>query len=451
VTQPNLVFVFGDQWRAQAFGYAGDPNVKTPNVDAFAQESVHLPTAVSGWPVCSPYRASLLTGQHPLTHGMVVNDMSIVSHPVSFADALNAASYDTAYVGKWHIDGHGRDSFVPPERRLGFRHWLGYECTHDYNRSSYYGDRPEPGLWEGYDADAQTTAAVAYLRDGRPAGQPFALFLSWGPPHNPYETAPEAFRRLYTPDRISLAPNVPAAAADQARRDLAGYYAHCSALDACFGRLLAALAELRLADDTIVVFTADHGDMLGSQGLWRKQWPYDESIRVPFLLRWPAGLGRVPRTVTAPINSLDVMPTLLSLCGVPIPGTVEGADFAPALRGEHDVDDGGALLACFFPFHECRYATGARDYRGLRTARHTLVRQRQGPTLLFDNRADPWQQRNLADEPVAATVRCDLEAALDHKLARHHDAFEPGWRILRRFSVPLTDSGDDVYHCWEKP
>ena len=170
---------------------------------------------------------------------------------------------------------------------------------------------------------------------------------------------------------------------------------------------------------------------------------------MPFLLRWPAKLGRAPRTVPAPINSLDVMPSLLSLCGVPVPDTVEGTDFAPALRGEHAVDDGGALLASFFPFHEITYASGARDYRGLRTERHTFVRQRGGPALLFDNETDPGQMRNLAEDPAAASLRARLEAALDRKLARHRDAFEPGWRILRRFNVPLTPLGDDVYHSWE--
>ncbi len=130
--QPNIVFVFGDQWRAQATGYAGDPNVETPNLDALTGESVNFVNALAGCPVCSPYRASLLTGQFPLTHGVFVNDVCLSEESVSLADVYSAAGYDTAYIGKWHIDGHGRSSYIPPERRQGFDYWKVLECTHNY-------------------------------------------------------------------------------------------------------------------------------------------------------------------------------------------------------------------------------------------------------------------------------------------------------------------------------
>ena len=107
---------------------------------------------------------------------------------MSFAEALNGAGYDTAYIGKWHLDGRGRSSFIPPERRQGFGYWRVQECTHDYNHSQYYADSPEPRLWEGYDADAQTDDALAWMKNAAADEKPFALFLSWGPPHNPYET-----------------------------------------------------------------------------------------------------------------------------------------------------------------------------------------------------------------------------------------------------------------------
>jgi arylsulfatase A-like enzyme len=440
--RPNLLFVFGDQWRAQACGYAGNPAVRTPHLDAFSAESLDLCNAVSGWPVCSPYRASLLTGQYPLRHGMIVNDQSIRGDPVSFAQALDAAGYHTGYIGKWHIDGQGRRAWVPPERRLGFRWWRGYECNHDYHESWYYADGPEPRRWDGYDAAAQTETACAYLAEHR--DEPFALFLSWGPPHNPYQTAPEAFRRLYDdPGSVPLRPNVPPAVAAQAREDLAGYYAHCSALDACFGRLLAALEEHGLAGNTVVVFTSDHGDMLGSHGLWRKQWPYEESIRVPFLLRWPAGLGGQGRRLEVPLNSLDVMPSLLGLLGVEIPATVQGADLSAVLRGEAAAaPEAAALLACFRPFHEITYASGAQDYRGVRTARYTYVRGHAGPWLLFDNRQDPYQLENLAASAAHRGLVAELDALLQRRLAAVDDAFEPGEALLQAYGVPLDEDGD---------
>ncbi len=448
VRQPNLLFVFADQWRRQALGHEGDPNVKTPRLDDFAAEGVRFANAVSGCPVCGPYRASLLTGQYPLTHGMVVNDQPIRSEAVSFADALNSAGYHTAYIGKWHIDGHGRSSFVSHERRLGFQHWLGYECSHQYVDSPYYADTPEPRIWKGYDAEAQTTAAVEYVREHAATAVPFALFLSWGPPHDPYDTAPERFRRQYRPEETQLRPNVPVECANKAQELLAGYYAHCSALDECFGRLLDELRRLGLDNDTIVIFTSDHGDMLGSHGLWKKQWPHEESISVPFLLRWPGGLSEAPRTVTQIIDAPDIMPTILGLCGAPVPATVEGRNLSGIISGEEPEDDAGALLSCYFPFHELHYRNGGRDFRGIRTRRHTYVRDHDGPWLLFDNQADPWQLRNVVTDPASADVLGKLDAALAGHLRRRGDRFETGVELLRRYTVRLiaTDHGDDVYY-----
>lgn len=132
---PNVIYVFSDQHRAQAAGYAGDPNVKTPVMDRLAKESLNFTTSVSCAPVCSPYRSSLLTGQYPLTHGVFVNDVNLAHKATSLADAYHQAGYDTAYIGKWHVDGHGRSRFIPPERHLGFTTWQALECTHDYNHS----------------------------------------------------------------------------------------------------------------------------------------------------------------------------------------------------------------------------------------------------------------------------------------------------------------------------
>ena len=291
------MFVFADQWRAQATGFAGDPNVRTPHLDALARRSVRFTAAVAGCPVCSPYRASLMTGQYPLTHGVFLNDVHLSHRATSLADAFAAAGYDTAYIGKWHLNGRGRLHFVPRRDRQGFDFWRACECTHEYNASVYYTDSRRPRTWRGYDAEAQTRAAQGYIRGRARRNRPFLLVLSWGPPHNPYRTAPARFRAMYNPARIQLRPNVPPGARARARADLAGYYAHCTALDQYVGDLLATLHQAGLADSTIFVFTSDHGDMLGSHGQHRKQRPWDESILVPFLLHWPAGLGREPRDV----------------------------------------------------------------------------------------------------------------------------------------------------------
>ena len=221
--RPNVVFLLTDQWRLQDLGYAGNAQVQTPNTDRLAGESTNFTHAISGWPLCSPWRASLLTGQYPLTHGVFTNDLPIGSDPVGMGDAFKRAGYDTACIGKWHANGQGRTSYTPPERRLGFDYFKVLECTHDYNRSEYYaGDDDEKRVWNGYDVFAQADDAMAYIRD-RESENPFMLLLSWGPPHNPYDTAPEAFRELYQPEEIALRPNVPADWEERAREWIAGY------------------------------------------------------------------------------------------------------------------------------------------------------------------------------------------------------------------------------------
>jgi len=444
IPKPNVVFIFADQWRAQATGYAGDPNVKTPNLDALQEESANFVNAVSGCPVCSPYRASLMTGQYPLTHGVFLNDVCLRHDVASLADAFVGAGYDTAYIGKWHLDGHGRSNYIPPERRQGFDYWKALECTHDYNHSAYYASDSEEKLhWDGYDAIAQTKDAQAYLR--RHAGdRPFLLALSWGPPHAPYGTAPEAFRRLYPPEDVQLRPNVPENSADDARRALAGYYAHCSALDSCTGEILRTLDEEGLARDTIFVFTSDHGDMLGSQGHWKKQRPWDESVRVPFLIRYPGLPGWQPGRSDALIDAPDVMPTLLGLCGIPIPESVEGLDFSDHVRGGPDPSDGAALLMCPHPFGQwTRKRHNAKEYRGLRTKRYTYARTLDGPWLLYDNERDPHQFENLIARKEYAGVRADLDNRLRSRLDRMGDQFLPGMDYIRKWGY-LVDETETV-------
>ena len=443
-TRPNVLFVFADQWRAQATGYAGDPNVHTPRLDALTRQSVRLTTAVAGCPVCSPYRASLMTGRYPLTHGVFLNDVCLSGDAVSMAQAFRAAGYGTAYVGKWHLDGHGRSNVIPRERRQGFQSWKALECTHDYNHSAYYADGPEKLFWDGYDAIAQTREAQRVIRE-RSADTPLLLVLSWGPPHNPYQTAPEQFRHLYRPEDVVLRPNVPAAAAERARADLAGYYAHCSALDHCLGQLLSTLDEQGIADDTLVVFTSDHGDMLGSHGVQRKQHPYDESILVPFLLRWPARLGRDPRRIDMPFNAPDILPTLCGLAGVPIPDTVEGIDFSAVLTGRRQPFNDAALIAAYAPFGEWPKTRGGKEYRGVRTRRHTYVRDLAGPWLLFDNQADPTQQTNLVNTPEHVALQADLDAILSRKLAETRDGFQPAEHYLAKWRYPVDENGTVPY------
>lgn len=277
---PNLVFVFADQWRAQALGYAGNKQVKTPNLDRLADESLTFTTAISTCPVCSPYRASLLTGQYPLTHGIFYNDKPLKDEIKTIAEVYKDHGYKTGYIGKWHLNGHPegedrrvyRELPVPKSRRQGFDYWKVLECTHDYNNSLYQDEDNVRHTWNGYDAEVLTDFAIAYIN--RNKENPFILFLSWGPPHAPYPTAPEKYREMYADyQSINLRPNVPDTLKEKAQKAIAGYYAHCTALDEYISRIQKAIEEAGIEENTLFVFTSDHGDMLYSHAQVKKQKP----------------------------------------------------------------------------------------------------------------------------------------------------------------------------------
>ncbi len=442
--RPNLVYIFADQWRAQAAGYAGDPNARTPNLDKLAKESINLTNAVSGCPVCSPYRASLMAGRYPLTHGVFLNDVLLSTDAVSIADAYNRAGYETAYIGKWHLDGNRRIAFIPKDRRQGFKFWKVLGCTHNYNNSFYYADKNVRLKWNGYDAIDQTREARRYIRE-RSNDKPFALFLSWGPPHSPYHTAPRKYNDLFNAEKLKLRPNVPEHLEAKARQTLAGYYAHIAALDDCIGEILQTLKKCGLEKDTIFVFTSDHGDMLYSQGEQKKQKPWEESILVPFLLRYPAVLGRQGRIIDMPINTPDIMPTLLGLSGIQIPDTVQGTDFSGVLKGTERPKNDAALITCPSPFGQWSGKRGGREYRGVRTRRYTYVRDLNGPWLLYDNKQDPYQLNNLCNKSGHGELQKNLENILSQKLKQTNDEFLPGQEYIKKWGHRVNETGTVPY------
>jgi arylsulfatase A-like enzyme len=300
------------------------------------------------------------------------------------------------------------------------------ECTHEYNHSLYFTDNDQtPRQWGGYDAIAQTADACAYIRDHATRPKPFLLCLWWGPPHTPFNTAPAKYRAMYDdPTKIRLRANVPEAYADGARKDAAGYYAHIAALDDCVGTLWQTLRDAGIEDDTILIFSSDHGEMLYSNGYNRKQKPWDESVRVPMLWHYPL---LAASRIETPMATEDVMPTIVGLCGLPIPSTVEGRDYSAFMKrtGGNPNPDDAALIECVAPFAEWNRALGAKEYRGVRTSRYTYVRDLKGPWLLYDNNPDPYQQKNLANDPSGADVQKRLDDLLNKKLAAARDDFRP--------------------------
>ncbi|MEO6916202.1 MAG: sulfatase [Chitinophagaceae bacterium] len=441
LVRPNIIYIIVDQWRAQATGYSGDKNVSTPNLDRLAAQSVNVKNAISGMPVCTPHRASLMTGQYPLTTGVFMNDVMLDTSKTTIAKIFKINGYNTGIIGKWHIDGHGRDRYIPENRHQGFDYWKVLECTHDYNNSFYYsGNSNEKLQWDGYDAIAQSNDASRYIENQAKTGKPFMLFISLGPPHDPYQSAPKKFRDLYENKNIALNPNVPADFRDKVQKSLKGYYAHISALDECIGMIWQSIKDAGIEENSILVFTADHGDLMGAHAQFNKQQPYEESIRVPFLLHYPFAFGNLSKVSSVLLNTPDVMPTVLSMAHISIPPSVEGKDLSKIISGTEKDNIDGTLISCVQPFGQWDRKAGGKEYRGIVTKRYTFVRDLHGPWLLFDNISDPFQMDNLINQRTFKKVQKSLQKKLAKLLAERKDDFKPGMDYVKKWHYVVDET-----------
>ncbi len=440
IEKPNIIYILTDQWRASALGYAGDPNVKTPNLDKFSEEAVNFANAVSVLPVCTPHRASLLTGRYPTSTGMFLNDLYLPDEELCMAEIFKAVGYQTAYLGKWHLDGHGRTNNVEPARRQGFDYWKALECSHDYNNMAYYdNENPEIKFWQGYSPFALAADANAYMTAHAKDENPFLLFVSIATPHFPHKSAPQKFKEMYPLEALQLAPNVPEEWDTKTREELQGYYGHCTATDVAIGSVLDKIKELGLDENTIVVFTSDHGEMMGSHGMrpYMKQLAWDESIKVQFLISYPGIADNKGAVVNAPINTPDILPSLLAMSGIAIPKGIEGENLAYLVKSPDPKTDRVALVMNPCPFtSEYKYP----EYRAIRTKQYTYARTPEGPSKLFDNTIDPYQMYNLIGNPAYAQLQQDLDNKLDSALQNIGDDFMPRDYYLSKWNVKLDES-----------
>ena len=368
--RPNLLFVFSDQHRACSM--PGEPynDADAPNLARLASEGMTFRNCVSNYPVCSPYRGILLSGRWPCQTGIIDNNFP-----------LRESGYRTS------------------------RHMQG-----SYTFDPHNGERIEP---KGYNATLMTDQAIEFIRKAN-ADQPWMLVVSVNPPHPAFSDAPPELMQRYRDARLRLRPNgTEKLGGDHAdhkgipvRENLAGYYAHITAVDAEIGRLLDVLDETGAAGDTIVVYTSDHGEMMGSNNWTGKRLPYEESAKVPFVARFP---GRIPaaRTTDSLLGAIDLYPTLCGLAGVAPPEHCAGRDLSAALRGEQYRRPEHAFL-----MHQNVKGVNVPIYRGLRTPRYTYAAGERGRWLLFDNREDPYQRHNLAGDPTRSGLVRELEGEI---------------------------------------
>jgi len=452
--RPNLVFVFSDQQSYDMLGCYGNRQIITPNVDRFAEQSLRFTHCISPYPVCTPFRSMLFSGQHTLHNGAVFNDFQMrPGHGNYLAECLTRGGYQTGYIGKWHLYGGDHNRPIPPgPLRYGFDDtFISNNCTLEFDagKAYYWNEAGEKVIYNQWEPTAQVRQASEFIKN-RSSRKPFALFLSMHPPHDAGKgkyPAPEELKALYEKDDLELRPDLrdkPEGLRKIAREMLYGYMAMCSGVDRAFGELMKTLEEEGLAENTIVVYTSDHGDCLRSNHRQiAKGFIEDPSVRVPLLIRWPGQIHA--GTSSMLFSALDFMPTLLSMLNLSVPQTCQGHDLSNAVLSGSTEGTPDAVPM----FH---VGNGLMAWRGLYTAQYSYsfgtepLRPLWGSNpawnanCLYDRIEDPAQQTNRYDDPELRGVKAELfERTARLSMDKYGDRFVPGYLVERTvLGVPLT-------------
>ncbi len=392
--RPNVLVFFTDQQRWDSAGMHGNPLDLTPNLDRMALEGVHLTSTFTCQPVCGPARACLQTGLYQTHTGVFRNGLALPPGAKTLAHHFREAGYNTGYIGKWHL---ADCDVVPAEQRGGYAYWLGANCTEmvsdAYNAVLYDGDN-RPVKLPGYRVDATTDAAIRYIEAHQE--RPFYLFVSFLEPHfqnhrDDYP-APDGYAERYTgrwlpPDLATLG--------GSAHRHIGGYWGMVKRLDEALGRLLDALKSLGLLEDTIVLFTSDHGCHFKTRNGEYKRSCHESSIRVPAALRGPGLKGR---RIDELVSLIDLPPTLLDAAGLPVPAEMQGHSLVPLVRGEADgwpeevfVQISESQVGRTVRTRRWKYSVAAPGGDGYRDA----AAKRYEEECLYDLLADPYELNNL--------------------------------------------------------
>lgn len=436
--RPNILLLYTDQQRWDALGANGNAEIHTPNLDRLAEDGVSCDHVFVQNPVCMPSRISMLSGLYPATLGIVRNGVPVPPQTVLLPHLLRNYGYRSANIGKLHFLPHANRDHRDPHPAYGFDHleisdepgcyadayraWVERQAPQELDAISV-GLPPATEVWQrtmGVDdgiahpeerfpkeaipfrgrSDLTHTAFVAeqtmaYLERHRQG--PFFCIAGFYSPHSPW-VAPQEFIDLYDPEALTL-PHFPVAEVDAQRREghysdselraaRQGYYAMVSEVDHHVGRILGRLDALRLRENTIVIYTSDHGEWLGEHLRYGKGHPGHDCVsRVPLILRWPGGATARGRTVHSLIEAVDVVPTLLECAGIPVPGHLQGRSFAPLLAGEEMAPRTSAL-------------TEGEGWKTLRLEGSRYVLEADGREALYDLQQDPGAYRDVGGDPA---------------------------------------------------
>ncbi|TLX76463.1 sulfatase [Labilibacter sediminis] len=428
--RPNVVFIFADQYRRASMGFLNEDPVVTPNIDKLAQEGVFFSKAVSNHPLCSPYRGMLMTGQYPLSNGVISNCHSgrnqygnfIKKDAVCLSDVLTQNGYNAGFIGKWHLDGPKPelgsniniwDSWTPFDHRHGFDFWYAYGCSNNHLNPHYWtthAKEDEKHYIEQWSSEHEADIVIRYIENKgdslRNSAKPFALIWAPNPPHAPYDLYPDKYKEHYNGKTIEDVLNRPNVRYKNDTTFKAGdpyvesnihhainYFAMVNGVDEQIGRVIEKLKQEGLYDNTIIIFSSDHGEMMGSHGLMQKNIWFKESYEIPFIVHWPQKIE--PKTDDLLISVPDYMPTILGLVGLEdkIPESVEGNDYSGVLWGR-DVER--PSLQLYFGTTPDKKHLGLRGFRNHQyTFAVNKLSEREKIYFLYDDVNDPYQMNNI--------------------------------------------------------
>ncbi|TLX76408.1 sulfatase [Labilibacter sediminis] len=442
--RPNVLIIQPDQHRGSVMGVDGDVDAITPNLDALANQGIRFTNAISGAPVCSPYRATLLSGMYIHKNGVVGNNILLNPEFNTLGNVFEDAGYATGYIGKWHLDGGIPEEKVGGyievgERRQGWQEFMGYEKSHEFIEVWKYDENKQKVRVKGYDWEPtwHTDMAVDFIKRKTEEGKPWCYYLAYGPPHLP-EQCPEDFLGMYDPAKFTLPPDVERDLNEAEKKDLRDrlqmYYAQVTAIDYEIGRLMKSLKEMGLDENTIVVYTSDHGDVLGSHNhdiaenykrigikkkstLRTKGKPYLSAMDVPLLIRWPQKI-KSNQVSEALVNTVDITATLLDMANLEKPGNMQGVSMKDwCFKGQGTEKD--ALYIGL--------AKGSKGWRGVYDGRYLY--STIGWQVLYDHQTDPYEMNNLYHSEEHSELRKRLHQLTIDKAIQFED---PAIKALKK-------------------
>lgn len=431
---PNLVIVLSDQHSADMVGAYGNDQIISPNLNKLASEGILLERAFSSQPVCTPFRGMLLSGMHPLKNGAFVNDVPLLPNKTKLmAEILKEKGYQTAYFGKWHLLGGNRDRGIPKELTYGFDKVLTNNCHVDFRagKAFFWNEQGEKEFFNQWEPYAQTNQAIDYLKN-IDTSKPFAIILSLHPPHDwgkfkgvdgkmhyRYDTLDELMD-LYNREDIRLRPGLEDT--PDRRRMYHGHMAQVTGIDIALGRLMNQLSAMNQDDNTLVAFSADHGDMLESHNaILPKQYPHDYSNKIPFIIKYPKKIKPGIRTNTL-LGTMDILPTLLGYMDIQTDQNFDGVDLSQKLA-DNQISEND-----YVPIWNYRVGRSRNsNWRGVETVKYTysLSKESEDPIIntLFDREKDPYQLNNLFNNPEYASIQKELEGYTKEWMKKYNDAF----------------------------